>query len=222
MKVCELFTSIQGEIQGLGRFCFFIRFFGCNLGSSCTIECDTPYSWQKEHEKNATDYSIAQLSKKIQESGCTAVVITGGEPLLYQDEIRSLITSVRNITPKIDKVFIETNGTILPKKWLFNDEMVRFNVSPKLEGFNPAKFPAPDRSIFKYIASGDNNELDMLLDKISNFPPLLRDRIYIMPKSKNRGEYLKNAPLVAKWCVKNKINFGPRLHLLLWDGKKGT
>ena len=45
LRVCETFTSIQGESSHAGRLCFFIRLSGCPL--RCRY-CDTAYARDPE------------------------------------------------------------------------------------------------------------------------------------------------------------------------------
>ena len=101
MKVCEIFTSIQGESTYAGMPCTFIRLSGCNLRCSY---CDTKYSYEE-----GVEMSIGTIMKKVEDAGVGLVEITGGEPLLQQKEMLDLTAIL------IDagfRVLIETNGTV--------------------------------------------------------------------------------------------------------------
>lgn len=96
LPVNEIFYSLQGEGYHTGTPAIFIRLSGCNL--KCSF-CDTDHSAH-------TLMSIKEISSKISRYPATTVVLTGGEPSLY------------NLTPLIDalhadshNVHIETNGT---------------------------------------------------------------------------------------------------------------
>ncbi len=99
MKVCEIFTSIQGESSYAGIPCTFIRLSGCNL--RCTY-CDTKYAYDEGKQMSEED-----ILTEIELAGLKLVEITGGEPLL-QKEVFKLIS---NIIAKGHTLLIETNGS---------------------------------------------------------------------------------------------------------------
>lgn len=100
MKVCEFFTSVQGESTYAGLPCTFIRLSGCNLRCSY---CDTTYSYA-----GGVEMTVDTIMQKVEDAGIGLVEITGGEPFLQQDELMVL-------TPRLldagYQVLIETNGT---------------------------------------------------------------------------------------------------------------
>lgn len=100
MKVCEIFTSIQGESSHAGRLCTFVRFSGCNLRCK---ECDTAYAFD-----GGVEYGKEEILKEIYLRALKLVELTGGEPLL-QPGIHDLIN---NICDKGYDLLIETNGSL--------------------------------------------------------------------------------------------------------------
>jgi 7-carboxy-7-deazaguanine synthase len=100
MKVCEIFTSIQGESSYVGLPCTFIRFSGCNL--SCSY-CDTEYA-----KTAGMELSEDEIMNEVSLVGVNLIEITGGEPLL-QDEVLHLIERLIN---EGNTVIIETNGSL--------------------------------------------------------------------------------------------------------------
>lgn len=100
MKVCEMFTSIQGESTYAGTPCTFIRLTGCNLRCSY---CDTTYSYEEGMEM-----TIDAVMDAVALQGIRLVEITGGEPLLQHDEVADL---TKRLLDAGYKVLIETNGT---------------------------------------------------------------------------------------------------------------
>jgi 7-carboxy-7-deazaguanine synthase len=100
MKVCEIFTSIQGESSYAGIPCTFIRMTGCNLRCSY---CDTTYAYHK-----GTELSVEEILGEVKRAGIKLVEITGGEPLL-QIEIYPLI---KRLIKDDYKVLVETNGSL--------------------------------------------------------------------------------------------------------------
>ncbi|MDQ7787183.1 MAG: radical SAM protein [Thermodesulfovibrionales bacterium] len=99
MKVCEIFTSIQGESSYAGMPCTFIRMTGCNL--RCTY-CDTTYAYEE-----GTELSVEEILSQAEKAGIPLIEITGGEPLL-QGEVYALMGL---LLQKQFTVLIETNGS---------------------------------------------------------------------------------------------------------------
>ena len=100
MKVCEIFTSIQGESTYAGLPCTFVRLTGCNL--RCTY-CDTQYSYDNGIEMTSID-----IIGRVRHAGIKLVEITGGEPLLQREETLLLTGALLD---EGYEVLIETNGS---------------------------------------------------------------------------------------------------------------
>jgi organic radical activating enzyme len=77
LPVMERFYTIQGEGFHQGKAAYFIRLAGCSVG--CTW-CDVKESWDAEDHELV---SLSQLKKDITQSKTEIVVITGGEPAMY-------------------------------------------------------------------------------------------------------------------------------------------
>lgn len=141
--VLEMFCSIQGEGKWTGEPSIFVRLGGCNLrcvfGNS---KCDTPYSsFELESPKWDTIYSAADAFIKLYDQNPTVkhVVITGGEPLLYRDQIKKFIELILDSGDEEGRNFIftiETNGTLPAIDPWENDSwnmwIDLWSVSPKL------------------------------------------------------------------------------------------
>ena len=128
MQINEIFKSIQGEGPHFGKPAIFLRTAQCNL--KC-IWCDTKYTWDWENydfSKEVKEMTIDEIKESILEFGINHLVITGGEPLLQQDDLADLLSFLK---PDF-YVEIETNCTILPNKML-TDLVDQWNVSPKTE-----------------------------------------------------------------------------------------
>lgn len=89
LPIMEEFYSLQGEGFHSGKPAYFLRVGGCDVG--CFF-CDVKESWDaSKHTLTPTDEVIARIA--CNPSG--AVVVTGGEPLLYNmnylcDELHKL------------------------------------------------------------------------------------------------------------------------------------
>jgi 7-carboxy-7-deazaguanine synthase len=104
MKIISIFNSIDGEVNyySQGRFSTFIRLAGCNL--HCDY-CDTKWSWD---ENNGAEMTVTQVKNLVDKIGCKKVTITGGEPLLQENELEYLIYELCKDEYSIT---VETNGT---------------------------------------------------------------------------------------------------------------
>ena len=98
-EICEIFTSVQGEGEYVGKVATFIRFAGCNLRCSW---CDTKKSWE-----SGKKYTEEELIQEIP-THINLIVFTGGEPTLY--DLTPLIQALREKNPNLI-ASIETNGT---------------------------------------------------------------------------------------------------------------
>lgn len=100
-KINEIFYSLQGEGYHVGTPVVFVRFSGCNL--KCSF-CDTQHEEGEMLTDDAIIDSIAHYPAKT-------VVLTGGEPSLFIDDVFIELLHQEGL-----KVCIETNGTrVLPK-----------------------------------------------------------------------------------------------------------
>lgn len=100
MKICEIFTSIQGESSYAGKPCTFVRVTGCNL--RCTY-CDTTYAYDQGEE-----LSEDSIIKKVKSAGIQLVEITGGEPLLQ----KGTVSLIKRLLDERFDVLVETNGSL--------------------------------------------------------------------------------------------------------------
>ena len=96
----EYFYSLQGEGQYQGHAAFFIRLAGCDVGC---VWCDVKESWE------STDGQLMPIDEMIdlvKKSGTKIVIITGGEPLIY--DLTYLTKALHQLNVR---VHVETSGT---------------------------------------------------------------------------------------------------------------
>ena len=99
MKVCEIFTSIQGESSYAGLPCVFVRLTGCNL--RCAY-CDTTYAYEE-----GIEMSEGEIIKSVSGYGINLLEITGGEPLMQKDTFLLM----EKLLNSGFTVLLETNGS---------------------------------------------------------------------------------------------------------------
>ena len=99
LPVMEHFYTLQGEGFHQGRAAYFIRLGGCDVGC---VWCDVKESWDAEKHPLL---NIEDLILNISATPAKLVVITGGEPLMYNlDELTAALQS------KGFETNIETSG----------------------------------------------------------------------------------------------------------------
>ncbi len=98
LPLIEKFYSIQGEGYHTGEAAYFVRLGGCDIGCKW---CDTKFSWQSDNQLTKTDEIIEDIVK----TSAKALVVTGGEPLIYNLDYLCFLARKNNI-----KTFLETAG----------------------------------------------------------------------------------------------------------------
>jgi 7-carboxy-7-deazaguanine synthase len=99
LPIMEFFYTIQGEGYYSGRAAFFIRIAGCDVGC---VWCDVKESWEaSQHSLVTIDFLIQQ----VLDSKTELVVITGGEPAMYD-----LTTLTRRLKNHNMEIAMETSG----------------------------------------------------------------------------------------------------------------
>lgn len=128
LPLMEEFYTIQGEGANTGKPAYFIRLGGCDVGCHW---CDVKESWNAElHPPTLTDTIIAHAL----EHPAKAVVVTGGEPSMYN--LDYLTTQFHK--NKIE-AFIETSGAYpLTGKWDWICLSPKKTSPPKTEIFEKA------------------------------------------------------------------------------------
>ena len=225
LKVSEVFESIQGEGASAGAPSVFLRLATCNLRCSW---CDTKYTWdwnRYRYDDEVHERSVEAAAQAIRKSGQPRLVVTGGEPLLQQDGLASLLDL---LDPEL-VIEVETNGTMMPIEPLVQ-HVDQWNVSPKLanSGDPDDKRLRPDalralrdtgRAWLKLVVAGGDDlaeakELASRLDW-----PIAR--VLLMPEAADRETLRRRSPDVAAACRDLGYRFSPRLHIELWGGRRG-
>ena len=229
MRISEIFHSIQGEGLLAGVPSVFIRTSGCNLRCDW---CDTLYaSWKPEGQ----EMSVSDIVKKISGWNCNHFVLTGGEPMLAPD-----LNDLADALKKQGKhITIETAGTILPN----GIPCDLASISPKLSNSTPSperdpawpkkheatrlqpevisewirKYPFQ----LKFVVSTEN-DLAEIKNLLSRLPPVLSDRVLLMPEGIDVKTLASRSPWLGELCKREGFRFCPRLHIELFGHTRGT
>jgi 7-carboxy-7-deazaguanine synthase len=137
----EAFYTIQGEGFYQGNAAYFIRLGGCDVGC---VWCDVKESWDASVHPLT---SVEQMVTAAKASGTQMVVVTGGEPAMY--DLSFLTNQLHQVGLKTN---IETSGVYpLTGSW---DWVC----------FSPKKFMMPHPSIFS-----EADELKVIVYNKSDF-----------------------------------------------------
>jgi 7-carboxy-7-deazaguanine synthase len=125
LPLMEDFYTIQGEGFYQGHAAYFIRLGGCDVGC---VWCDVKESWDASAHPLV---QVDEMCRKAVASGTEIVVVTGGEPVMY--DLSALTRSLKNAGLR---THIETSGVYpITGTW---DWIC----------FSPKKFKTPDPSVF--------------------------------------------------------------------------
>ena len=100
LPLMEDFYTLQGEGYHTGKPAYFTRIGGCDVGCSW---CDVKESW------NATLWPLTRtddIIKRVETCPAKSVVVTGGEPLMY-----NLDYFCKELKKRDFKTFLETSGS---------------------------------------------------------------------------------------------------------------
>ncbi|WP_406315316.1 7-carboxy-7-deazaguanine synthase QueE [Streptosporangium sp. NBC_01639] len=225
LLVAECFgPTLQGEGPSSGRPAKFVRLSRCNL--SCTF-CDTPFTWDTSRfdlRQQTTRMSVADVLAWALSSPVDLIVITGGEPLLQQLPLVTLVGALLRAGRRVE---IETNGTVLPHSDLLVDG-VRFNVSPKLAnahlpqhkrivGDTLTVLAASGHALFKFVACdlADLEEISQLQERFA-----LPD-VWVMPEGATPEQVITRARLLVDAVIARGWSLSLRQHVLLWGDERG-
>ena len=179
LPLMEEFYTIQGEGFHTGTAAYFIRIGGCDVGCHW---CDVKESWNAALHPPTNTNLIVENAKKYAET----VVVTGGEPLMWD---MSVLTS--RLKNKNLNVHIETSGAYpVSGKWDW------FCLSPKKN-----KLPVDD-------AYAIANELKVIIYNKHDFEfaeeqaaKVNSDAILFLQPEWSKNEEM--TPLIVDYVMKN-------------------
>lgn len=220
MDIIEMFESINGEGDELGRRTLFIRVFGCS--ANCP-GCDTSYAKGNREKADIKEMLAQEVVTYAKKHNLNHITITGGEPFeqKYINEwidffLRAAIT-----------VTIETNGMRRPREI---PDRLHVVVSPKpwmLVDKNRDAYYYWNKmgATFKFAGAPDD------VERIRKWYKILRlQKAYIQPwidPEKADYENMKKAYLDLLKVVHEKFNQGedirvvPQWHKYLWGNERG-
>jgi len=178
----EEFYTIQGEGFNTGKAAYFIRLGGCDVGCHW---CDVKESWDAEMHALTPIQNIIDNAAKFP---AKAVVVTGGEPLIYN--LDNLTKGLKTLGIKI---FIETSGAyplsgiwdwicLSPKKF----KLPRLEVSEKADELKVIIFNKSDFAFAEQHAKLVNSNCKLYLQpewsKTNEITPLIVEYVMNNPQ----------------------------------------
>ncbi len=235
LRISEIFSSVQGEGGYLGVPSTFIRTSGCNL--RC-VWCDTPYaSWNPEGPMMA----IKTLVDQARELGNNHVVLTGGEPMLF-DPIEELVTQLQANNHTIT---METAGTIhrnLPGTFMSISPKPGHSAPPESTAsgwherhertrFQPeviAKLITDHAYQLKFVVKPEeSNAIEEVKAMIADIELALKytiepTNIFLMPEGRDAETLNQRLRLLVSVCENTGYRLAPRLQINLFGDTRGT
>ena len=185
LPLMEEFYTIQGEGFHTGKSAYFIRLGGCDVGCHW---CDVKESWDSTIHPLT---KVEDIVSKAKNFAAKSVVITGGEPLMYDLCLLTEMLKDNGIT-----IFLETSGS-----WPISGSFDWICLSPK-------KFKKPLPGILQIA-----NELKVIIQNKHDFiwaeehASQMKENcfLYLQPEWSRAEkmlpeiiEYVKNHP---KWMI---------------------
>ena len=191
----EIFYSVQGECRNVGVPTVFVRLFGCPIGC---VYCD-----QKQETKKRI--SIENVVNKVSRyKGAKNVCITGGEPLIYEEDLLPLVWELMHLNYKVE---IETSGCIpietVPYKRTFryimdikcpSSGVVEKNVYDNLLKLNPI-----DDVVF---VIKDRNDYDFMKRVLKKYPTSAKIHLSPMFDSENKQHI---GSKLVEWMCEDRL-----------------
>jgi len=248
LEINEIFgPTIQGEGKLIGTPSIFIRLARCNMScigfgveyktpnGKIKKSCDTYYAvdpaFKKEWKKLNAEETIKVVSNLLPNYKID-IVITGGEPLLYwkNKEFQKLL---KYYILNNHQVTIETNASIDIKLVEDYQKKILFSMSVKLSNSLETEKKRVNRNTIEEIISKTNNSyLKFVVDKnsINTIENEIKDiiknikkpEVYLMPLGSTSKEIDINSHAVINMAIKNGFKYSDRLHIRIWDNKRGV
>ncbi len=223
------------------------------------IGCDTSASWSAKYKHLAVWDTVDVIAEKLTaltpEGKWTCdngqdvhLIITGGEPLMWQKQISALlkqplfkdlknVTFETNTTHDLKAEFVETllNLSFGPERDLENLVKFTWSCSPKLtssgekweEAIKPEVaaqyYGLPGRNFYFKFVVGDEQDIEEVDKAVQEYKEkeIFCD-VYLMPVGATQEGQAKTAKQVAELAMKKGYKFSPRLHVDLFGNAWGT
>lgn len=225
--ITEQFLTIQGEGRSVGRLAYFIRLAGCNLWCQW---CDSLHSVDPQLFKHKT----FQIDFSKIPTDCHLIVVTGGEPTLF--DLKAIRQKALEGNPQRE-IEVESNATRFPAEII---DQFRWNLSPKLKS-SKQKSPELDKKrlsqlqnwtnyarqtqlgnvSFKFVVTSQQ-DLNEVLELVQQHQ-IPKNLVYLMAEGQlPESQSLQAVNSILEFAKQHGFNFSPRLHIMFWGQKRGV
>jgi 7-carboxy-7-deazaguanine synthase len=180
LPIMEQFYTIQGEGFHTGRAAYFIRIAGCDVGC---VWCDVKESWDSNIHPLV---KIENLIQEVKNAKAEFVVITGGEPAMYDLNELTKQLKANNI-----ELAMETSGC--------------YELKGEIDWycFSPKKFKSPCEEAYEKAS-----EIKIIISHPSDFEWAEMHAAKLNPKAKKylQTEWSKQErflPLIIEYVKNN-------------------
>lgn len=235
LNVIEVFRSVQGEGNEVGRITTFVRLGGCSF--RCAF-CDSKQTW--EPGKHGEMLTPMELFERIESLQTDHVTITGGNPAIWQEQMQELLELLKS---EGYLVAMETQGDIF-RSWMnLVDNMV---ISPKNIDNLPITVEEYKQNI-QTIITYRGSKSTIIKTPIFNYDDLEWVKQFVNFEGKynvylsvgndwtdmtdtqqfrtlilDRYKLLIETVLQDKWFLDNGVSVLPQIHTLVWDNLSGV
>lgn len=226
-----LHLVVQGEGELIGRKMVLMRVHGCPI--QCP-QCDSYHTWDKSRLSSyRQEVSIIDLHNDLYlnllGNDIDTILITGGEPQIYREQITQLIKSLQTNSPMQIYFDIETTGSVSWPDEILRNENVHFDLSPKI-GSLESGARVKDWKLFEKLPAWYNlkvvtseatweKDKESILQFVEKYD-IPDHKIYLMPLGTTREEMIKESAFVVDKAFEMSWQFSPRLHIFIYDSKR--
>lgn len=236
IKIAEIFgPTIQGEGPHAGLKTLFVRVSGCSFKCSW---CDSTFTWDTRQSLDYEEETLGnQLIKMCKDNKTSNVILTGGNPCIYDFTTVVEVLHKNNIT-----VEVETQGDLYPQ-WLKDLDLLV--ISPK----GPSSgMPDTYDKIYEYLSSTPVKKAAIKIPIFNEDDFLFAERYYKMvmqlrAKGVDVDFYLSvgNIDVREEGSIQERILSSyeqliqrvnnstmervfilPQIHTLVWGNKQGV
>ena len=212
MLVNEIFHSLQGEGPDVGIPATFLRLAKCNV--RCSF-CDTKYAFQDGEE-----IMLSEVWARLM-THTKFIVVSGGEPLLQDEELGKLINLMRK---QYYHFAVETNGTLPRPPWW---KKVIWDVDCKcpssgVKHFQHEWLSIGEKNRLKFVVS-DKNDLEFVLGVVNSARHYeLCPTLLVSPMIPIEGAGKEWLQTVWEFCVENNLRYSLQIHKFVWGNQRGV
>ncbi|HYL95898.1 MAG TPA: radical SAM protein [Terriglobales bacterium] len=223
MQITEIYKSLQGESSWAGLPCIFVRLTACNL--RCTW-CDSEYTFN-----GGIRMSLEQVEAQVKQlsgnGSLPLVEITGGEPMLQEREVVSLMqrlldsgytvlleTSGERPLHKVPRQVVKVVDVKCPHSGA--PDTFRMENLQSLGAPDEVKFVLSDRADYEFARDFlRHHELGTRVNAVILSPAFRKDA----NGARDASHCLLDPRELADWMLEDGLpaRLGLQLHKFIWD-----